>query len=270
MFYENIDFIDLYRRKKQEFKSREKTETDWDQMAEEFHSRHHELTPYVARFLHLMDLSGVNSILDFGCGSGTLTVPLSGMVEQVVAADFSGNMLFYLEQDIERMGLENVQIYKKSWSDNWDDLPPVDMVIASRCISSTDFSEVVQKMTEKARLRVGITWLKSPGYVNPLILNAIGRPIISGIDWIYPVNILYQLGYDPQVNFISWESDGDDLPEEADFVETLRWKIGELMESEVAAARKYYNDYVVNDPLKYGHIGFSWAYISWDKQKRNW
>lgn len=270
MFDKDIDFIAMYRKKKQDFKLREKTEDDWDQMANEFHSRHHELTSYVQRFLQLMNLEQVDSVLDFGCGSGTLSIPLANLVKRVVAADFSANMLFYLAEDIKKKRQENVQIYKKSWLENWDDLPAVDMVIASRCISSTDFPLVVEKMTEKARLRVAITWLKNPGYVNPFILEAIGRPVVTGIDWILPVNILYQMGYDPQVNFIPWESDDHSLPTEEHFLTTLKWKIGEISAVEQKLACQYYQDYVVKDPFRYGHIGFSWAYISWEKQKRNW
>jgi hypothetical protein len=99
-------------------------------------------------------------------------------------------------------------------------------------------------------------------------MEAIGRQYSSHPDWIYPVNILYQLGYDPEVNFIPWDPDPDKILEEDGFIGTLEWKVGELAAEEVVAARRYFHDYVLKDPLKYGHLGFSWAYISWENRKR--
>jgi cyclopropane fatty-acyl-phospholipid synthase-like methyltransferase len=46
--------------------------------------------------------------LDFGCGSGALTLPLARRFEQVVAYDISGRMLAYAAANCLQHGLRNV------------------------------------------------------------------------------------------------------------------------------------------------------------------
>jgi SAM-dependent methyltransferase len=46
--------------------------------------------------------------LDFGCGSGRLTLPLARRFEQVIAFDLSGRMLAYAAQHCVQEGLHNV------------------------------------------------------------------------------------------------------------------------------------------------------------------
>lgn len=47
--------------------------------------------------------------MDFGCGTGLVTVQLAGDLGSIVGVDSSAGMLAQLEQKIERLGLTNVQ-----------------------------------------------------------------------------------------------------------------------------------------------------------------
>ncbi len=71
---------------------RRKQSTDWDQKADSFaHRTVHSV--YTDRFIQLLAPKPDWSILDIGCGPGTLALPLAQHTQKVTALDFSGNML---------------------------------------------------------------------------------------------------------------------------------------------------------------------------------
>lgn len=63
----------------------------WDRRAKHFRPR--ETSPYAQAFLARAGVRPGESVLDMGCGSGTLAVPLAQSGCQVIAADFSPRML---------------------------------------------------------------------------------------------------------------------------------------------------------------------------------
>jgi SAM-dependent methyltransferase len=267
--YSDLSFVQIYRDLKAKQHYKEKTEADWDNMAPRFHQNHHDGSPYIDRFLSYLNYEGVSSILDFGCGSGTLSIPLAEKGYDVTAADFSSGMLTILQQEAEKAGcVDKIQSCQIAWEDNWDRLEQSDLVIASRCSNGVDFPSVVEKLVSKANLRVALTWLKSPGYINPRILEAIGRDWTPWPDWIHGMNILYEMGYDPEVKFIPYGK-GYNTSEKEEFLHTIEWKIGQLNDEEKELAVAYYHDKVLKEPERYDHQGFSWAFISWEAKKRN-
>lgn len=81
----------------------------WDTRAREFVARpaHH---TYAADFLRLAALEPGDSVLDMGCGAGTLAVPLALSGHAVVAADFSPEMIRLLTQDAQARGIPLVSV----------------------------------------------------------------------------------------------------------------------------------------------------------------
>jgi SAM-dependent methyltransferase len=49
-----------------------------------------------------------DSVLDFGCGAGRLTLPLARRARQVMACDIAPTMLLHARQNAERAGLHNI------------------------------------------------------------------------------------------------------------------------------------------------------------------
>lgn len=54
-------------------------------------------------------------ILEIGCGTGLMTLPLAGEAEQVTALDLSHEMLAILEDELTAAGLSNVVLRRGSW-----------------------------------------------------------------------------------------------------------------------------------------------------------
>ncbi|OPY68500.1 MAG: Cypemycin methyltransferase [Syntrophorhabdaceae bacterium PtaU1.Bin034] len=63
-----------------------------------------------------ISLKGV-SILDIGCGTGTLALPLAQRGSRVTALDISENMLIRLWREAEKMDIEGVQLLRHSWKE---------------------------------------------------------------------------------------------------------------------------------------------------------
>ncbi|MEE8449360.1 MAG: class I SAM-dependent methyltransferase [Thermodesulfobacteriota bacterium] len=62
-------------------------------------------------------LSGINSILDVGAGSGALSLPLARVVKRVSALEPSGAMVRMLKKKMKRQGLKNVSIINSAWGE---------------------------------------------------------------------------------------------------------------------------------------------------------
>lgn len=72
----------------------------WDKRAKSFPTVG-EHSSYVDEFLRLADVGHGESVLDMGCGTGALAIPLASAGHKVVAADFSQGML---DRSVEEKG----------------------------------------------------------------------------------------------------------------------------------------------------------------------
>ena len=78
---------------------------EWDKRARHF--RPSETAPYARDFIKLLALEPGESVLDMGCGAGSIAIPLAQAGHPVIAADFSPAMLGTLDAGVEYYGLED-------------------------------------------------------------------------------------------------------------------------------------------------------------------
>lgn len=240
----------------------------WDKRAPAF-ARHVKETDYERKFLDLMQPDPSWSVLDFGCGAGTLAVPLARRVASVTAVDFSRVMLDLLRHACREEGLGNVTTIHGSWDDDWERLGigTHDAVIASRSLVAHDLRDAVTKLDRAARRSVHISSLVGDGPQDRRIHEAAGRTLVSGPDYIYLYNLLYQMGIRASVNFIThreWKVYGD--LEQA--LEGSCWMLRDATPQELERLREYLAVTLLP------HDGgwrfpeprvVRWALISWEK-----
>ena len=113
---QDIDFGALYREQCRRSSFGARTSADWDRRAER-RSQGEGDRDYSLAFLARMDLSGAQTALDIGCGTGNLAIPLAQRLRKVHALDFSPEMLRYLERNRKRAGVENIQVHRLAWTD---------------------------------------------------------------------------------------------------------------------------------------------------------
>lgn len=178
----------------------------WNKRAKHFKPR--ETHPYARDFLALANIEDGESVLDMGCGGGSLAIPLARRGCSVLACDFSQPMLDVVQEGASYFEVEDL-IHTKllAWDDDWSScgIQPdsVDVALASRSIATTDLQDALTKLDRTARRRCCITLVAnaSPRY-DTHVMNAIGASVTRSRDYIYAFNILIGMGRLPEVAYI--------------------------------------------------------------------
>lgn len=259
----------------------------WDERSKTFGTKLG-ANPYADRFIELADIREGETVLDMGCGTGALSIPLGQAGHRVLAADFSSGMLDVLRDGLESAGVSCVKPLKMSWSDDWAGAGVgkgrVDVALASRSIATDDMRDSLLRLTDVARRRVCITLATgSSPRTDGRIMEAIGLQNLVGRDYLYAFNILAQAGMRPEVSYI--DSERDDAFEDADdayrtcarMVEDVRQLVGdERADRALEDLREWLAAHLVAADAEDGEGGggalkldrprvVTWAFISWNK-----
>ncbi len=241
----------------------------WDGRAASFAEARAE-TSYADRCLSIMNPQADWTVLDMGCGGGTLAIPLARSVSSVTAVDVSREMLAVVRARCEDEGIGNVTTLQGRWEDDWARLGIgiYDVAIASRSMVGEDLRASVLKLDRAARKGVYIVTVVGDGPYDRRLFDAIGRPLNSGADYIYHYNMLYQMGILANVAFIEESRNrAYDRPEKA--YASVRWMFGELDSTEEERLRAYVREHLV---IREGCWSFSydmiirWAVMWWEKE----
>ncbi|WP_416057376.1 class I SAM-dependent methyltransferase [Stenotrophomonas maltophilia] len=173
----------------------------WDaRAAQSSWKRRHD--DYSDAFLARLDLGSVATVLDVGCGPGLLSLPIARQVGHVHALDYSSGMLEGLRTAIEENDLDNITPWALSWSDDWQAVPRCDLAIASRSLMVPDLEAALRKLDAHARQRACITFATGPRAGVPELADLLGRDWVPMPDHRYPINMLLDMGRDPQVDYL--------------------------------------------------------------------
>lgn len=202
MIISDVDFAAMYRRHVKLSGRAATSPGDWDARAANLSAKVLDNdSEYTRQFVSRMDLSGAGSLLDIGCGPGTIALAVADQLDQVVGLDYSPGMLECMRDNARVLGLSNVETCLRSWEDDWSDVPRCDIVVASRSSMVPDMAQALVKMTGHARQRCYMTHRASS------VIGAggsVARPARPhGFpDYIYIVNILYGMGLNPRLDYI--------------------------------------------------------------------
>jgi SAM-dependent methyltransferase len=244
----------------------------WNGRAEEF-SKKTDHSTYAQVFLAYLGIEPGQSVMDMGCGSGTLAIPLARAGHPVLAADFSAAMLEAARLKAATEGLDNITIKKLDWDEDWIAsgiaAKSVDVAIASRSTIVKDLQDAFQKLNQVAREKVCVTMATSHGPRSVTeILDYIGRPREFAPDCVYGLNLLFQMGYSPELRYVdSYKVDNFTTPEEA--LDYFRQMIDDLSATEERLLRRYLDEHLVHRggdrPFELDHQRLiRWAFMSWE------
>jgi FkbM family methyltransferase len=139
------------------------------------------------------------SVLDIGSGPGTLAIPLAKNAGKITAVDPSREMLHYLEKNAKKNGIKNITCVNKKWEDVeiGKEIENHDIVISSYSLAMTDIKKALSMMDQAANRTVCI--FTSAGktqwdYHVEIWPKLFKEAFVPGPDYIFVVNILYQLG----------------------------------------------------------------------------
>jgi SAM-dependent methyltransferase len=265
-----IDWNDVIKKKK---KNKPKTHGEgseyWNKRAPSF-TEHAPKTVYPDCFMKIMDLRRSWTLLDMGCGGGTLAIPLASKVKHITAVDFSDKMLERLQAEANRKKIRNISAVRASWEDDWKQagIGIYDIAIASRSLAVDDIQAALQKLNNAARRRVYISTIVGSGPFDRNIFDAIGRQYNQSVDYIYVYNLIYQMGICANINFIENEKEKTFESHEA-ALNSYNWMFQDLSPTELEKLKEYLYQHLVNFNGKWMldyKQNVKWAVIWWDKK----
>lgn len=220
--YDEIDFAKLYLEQKAICSFKPKTADDWDKRATKMNEGVKN-SYYSDEFIKKMSFDKTTSVLDVGCGPGTIGLKIASSVKSVILADFSPNMLSCAKQNIVEQNIQNATTMQLSFTDSWEEVPQCDTVVASRCLEVPDIKDVLTKLISKARKSVYLTYHIGKSFLGDEISEILRAKLYPKPDYIYLINVLYGMGYRAKVDFIyhndcKFKSESFD-----DFIKAVEW-----------------------------------------------
>ena len=264
----DVDFAGMYAEQSERSAFGSRTSGDWDVRAERRNRGEGGGSGYTRQFLERVNWEGVESALDVGCGTGNLAIPLAQrLAGEVHALDFSAEMLRYLEENRQRAGVENLRLHRLAWADSWEAVPEVDLVVCSRALNVTDLRAALEKLHGKARRRVMLTIHAGGSFLGGDVLELLEREMAPRPDYMYAVNVLYQMGIRAKVDFLE-SAGGSVYGSREEFLQGIRWRIGELSaveEERLAVLHDGLPEAAGGGGRKQYRHDFTWALLSWER-----
>lgn len=129
--------------------------------------------------MKLLALDPSDTVLDMGCATGTLAVPLAKRGHHVHACDFAEAMLAILSKRAARDRLP-ITAHLLAWEDDWEaaglGADSVDVAFASRSLVADGVRAHLGKLDSAARTKAAVTVSASPlPSYEPRLLTHLGR-----------------------------------------------------------------------------------------------
>ena len=179
-------------------------------------------------------------------------------MDKIYGYDFSSKMLEFARENAQIYGEKNIKFAQKAFEDDWLDVPACDLVFASRCLEVDDLKTALKKLLSKTKKALYITFKVGGSFVDEDVLDAIGRKVEQKPDFVYLLNILFQMGYLPSPSYIKAPCHGGGAKSAEEFVQKTRWMLGgELSETEEARLAEYFNSGKYKPERDFMH----WAFV---------
>lgn len=226
----------------------------WDERAPRFYegqvSGSQFLPNEVTKLLQQKEIINDSStLLDIGAGAGRYTIPLAKEVAEVVALDFSNEMLRYLEKAANETGMTNIVTQQAPWPTK-EKVTEVDVAFSAMC-PCTRSVEALKEMSKVAKNHAVIAQMTkmSDNIIDSLVAEKLieinpndphnNRDLAQSY-----FNILWELGYEPEINFIVDKR--DEVTEIDEAVQQYQKRFDKLSEKTV---RKVISPFVTKDQV---------------------
>ncbi len=239
---------------------------DWDDIAQKF-KKWMKKDDYPKKLLERIKTQPDYSVLDIGCGEGTITLQLAKNVSEVTCIDMSTEMLKLLNQNAEDRGINNLTYLNGDMMDiSLDSIGKKDIVIASRCLNGVMEIETILRKINNIGRNVYITlrysWNDKHENDASKIIN---REYPKYPSYMYVYNILYKMGITANVEKLCCETLNiyEDIGE---VIDRYRWKMGGLTADEELLLSKHFKETLITNEEGYleNHEESSdWILIWW-------
>ena len=225
-----------------------KKEKDWDKIAKDF-GKWLENDDYPDVLLKEMRISSEDTVLDIGCGEGTITRKIAKESKSVTGLDKSISMLNELNKRAEEENIKNIKTIQMDITDlSYESIGDYDIVLASRCLNGIyNIKDTLLTLNKIANKYVYITLFgSSTNEYKKEKAEIAGKPFKAGTDYSVLFLLLKSIGI--EANVIQLEC--KNLKEYHDFDEALQrsiWRLGELEEENEIALKKYFKEIFIKN-----------------------
>jgi SAM-dependent methyltransferase len=259
-----FNFAERYRERVRRSPRRERTPEDWDARAASM-SRGALDSHYARAFVARMNLEACETLLDVGCGPGTIGLSVAPHLRHVYGLDYSQGMLDAFTEQARSRGLANATPIRLGWDDDWSSVPTCDIAVASRSTAVADLEAALVKLDAIARVRVCASY-PADGHLLPADMRrAVGRDALALPDYLFLVGILHDLGIRPILDFIEGRSRFAGCATFDEVLSKVEELVGPLDAPEVSRLRASYD---ASDGTL-GQEPAAWAFVSWETRKRS-
>ncbi|MEE1128816.1 MAG: class I SAM-dependent methyltransferase [Methanobrevibacter sp.] len=173
-----------------------KIDKNWDKAAPGFFKRTRK-DDYQDALFDMLILDENDTVLDVGCGEGSVTIPLAKKVKKVIGIDSSPKMLEYLEKRAHENGIKNIETFLKPIEEiKYKEIGNVDVVVCSRSLNG--IIPIKEVLTELNKIATKYVFITIFGPENKKIEKdfdkEIGRKTEDYPDYNYFFNILFNMG----------------------------------------------------------------------------
>lgn len=251
----------------------DKVDKDWDKAAPGFFKRTRKEDYNDALFDKLI-LDENDTVLDVGCGEGSVTVPLAKRVKKVMGLDSSPKMLEYLKKRAQENSISNIKTILKPIEEiKYEEIGDADVVVCSRSLNGIiPIEEVLSELNKIANKYVFITIF---GPENKKIEKdfdrRIGKLTENFPDYNYFFNILFNMGIYANIERFDLNNYREyDSIEEA--VDNGKFRLDLYSDEEKEELKKYLTEILTKDE-KTGKLfnvkdKADWIMVWWKKEKK--
>lgn len=279
MDFNSIDWNALWRQESRHshWKDASAQKALWDRRAESFDKRINRVKKgdpldkddYISKMLDRIEVEPGATVLDIGCGPGTLTIPLARKAGSVTALDISSEMLKRLKANADESNLTNIRYLNAPWQEALTDgrAGRHDVVVASRSLMSGNMREAMTRIIEIAGRAAYLTFPIVHLPFDWEVYHAIGRENKKHPPYIYIYNMLYQMGVSANVEIL-YSRVKVQFSGIRDAISDLQWRTDPFTRGEKTKLRRFLEEKFAeqkNAPV-FTHEGWSqWALIWWRK-----
>ena len=255
---------------KREIGKRDKKIRDWDKIASKF-GKWIENDDYPEKLINKLILEKSDTVLDLGCGEGTISIPLAKKSLKLTAVDSSEKMLEQLSEKSNKEGLNNIIPIKMDLNHvNINNVGNHDVVIASRSFNSIFSPKTFLKnLNEIANKYVFITLFGPRNKRHEKVLAELfNKDYNAHPHYSYIFNLLVNMGISPNAENLYCESMFQ-YENMEDALNRIGWKLDGLNFEENKILKKHLEEILVlnqRGKLENPFEKAEWVLIWWKKE----
>lgn len=242
---EEIDWAYFWEKK---LEAKEDRKKDWDKAAPNF-GKSAIRDNYDKELISKLILDSEDTLLDLGCGEGSISLQLYDKVKSITAIDSSSKMIELYDKKIKKEEIKNIKTIKADITDiNIDNIGHHDIILASRSLNGIlNIQETIANINEIANKYVFITVFGPNNWkVEKDFYESIDKEYSEFPSHRYLFNILVDMGIYPNIENldIGKHREYRDIDE---ILERGKWRLFSLNDDEKEELKNYINEtYTIN------------------------